>query len=265
MLERRNVPPVAWVLSGAAGVAVTILAVALLVRQGQHAFFTAGDSKFFLLTTRDLFGTGHGYAAIDAASQIPYRYGRMGLPFTAWVLTLGRPAWAGWGLIVVNLVALTAIPGLTAALLADHDAPPAAAAFVFVLPAFVLLYGTVVSDPLVIALILVAYLLDARSYRRSAIATLAFAILVKEIAVLALVPLAWRAFRRHDLRDGRGSRARCCPTRPGASGSVCASACSRSSPTPSRAGARSVSRSAGSGTRCGTGRSRAPRSSVCSS
>ena len=77
MPERRQVPPVAWVLSGAAGVAVTILAVILLTRKGQHAFFTAGDSKFFLLTTRDLFGTGHGYAAIGAAAQVPYRYGRM--------------------------------------------------------------------------------------------------------------------------------------------------------------------------------------------
>jgi hypothetical protein len=95
---------------------------------------------------------------------------------------------------------LTAIPGLAAVLLADHRAPPAAAAFIFVTPAFVLLYGTVLSDPLVIALILLAYVLDGRSHHRSAIAVLAYAILVKEIAVLALAPMLWRALRDGDRR-----------------------------------------------------------------
>ncbi len=203
MVERRGVPPIAWMLSGAAGVSVTFLTALLLVRQGEHAFFTAGDSRYFLLTARDLFGTGHGFAAvnaIDPVSQVPYRYGRIGLPLSAWAVTLGRPALVGWGMIAVNLVALTAIPGLAAVYLGDHRAPPAAAAFIFVLPAFVLLYGTVVADPLVIALILLAYILDGRSHRRSAVATLAFAILVKEIAVLALVPLLWRSLRGPDLR-----------------------------------------------------------------
>jgi hypothetical protein len=204
VFERRGVPPVAWMLSGAAGVSVTILSLFLLAGQGHDAFFSAGDSRYFLLTARDLFGTGHGFAGVrdvvDVTTQVPYRYGRVGLPITAWVLTLGRPALVGWGMIAVNLAALTAIPGLVAVYLSDHRAPPIAAVFVFVLPGFLLLYGTVVSDPLVIALILTAYILDGRSYRRSAIATLAFAILVKEVAVLALVPLAWRALRRHDLR-----------------------------------------------------------------
>jgi hypothetical protein len=203
VVERKGVPPVAWVLSGASGVSLTILTVLVLVRQGEHAFFTAGDSRYFLLTARDLFGTGRGFSAIDVVdvtTQVPYRYGRIGLPLTGWVLTLGRPPLAGWGMIAVNLAALTAIPGLAAVYLSDHRAPPVAAAFIFVLPAYVLLYGTVVSDPLLVALILGAYVLDGRSYRRSAVATLAFAILVKEIAVLALVPLVWRELRRRDLR-----------------------------------------------------------------
>src|SRR4029078_11269795 len=54
--------------------------------------------------------------------------------------------------------------------------------------------------PLLIALILLAYLLDARGHRRSALVVIAYAILVKEVAVLALVPLLWRAIRERDRR-----------------------------------------------------------------
>jgi len=198
------VPPVAWVLSGATGVAVTILAALLLAQRGEHAFFVAGDSKFFLLTARDLFGTGRGFAAINATPQIPYRYGRIGLPFVGWLLALGNPSSVGWTMLVVNLAALTAIPGLAAVVLDDRGAPPAAAAFILVLPAFVLLYGTVLCDPLLIALILVAYILDGRGHEHGAVAVLAYAVLVKEIAVLALVPLAWRALRHGDRRRALG-------------------------------------------------------------
>jgi hypothetical protein len=106
----------------------------------------------------------------------------------------------GWTLIGVNLAALTAIPGLAALLLAEHRGAPTGAAFIFVLPPFVLLYGSVVSDPLVIALLLLAYLLDARGRRRPALVVIAYAILVKEVAILALVPLAWRAIRARDRR-----------------------------------------------------------------
>jgi hypothetical protein len=198
--DRQPIPPMAWVLSGATGLALGVLAVILLLQQGQTPFFSLGDSKFFLLIGRDLFGTGHGFAAIQAAGQIPYRYGRVGLPFVAWILAFGRPGLVGWTLIGVNLVALAAIPGLAACFLAEHRAPPAAAALVLILPAFILLYGSVLSDPLVIALLLLAFVLDARSHRRATLVTLACAILVKEVAVLALVPLLWRAARRRDWR-----------------------------------------------------------------
>ena len=206
-MMRRPVPPAVWVLSGAAGISMTALTVMLLVTQGQHAFFSGGDSKFFLLIGKDLFGTGHNFSVLGAVAQAPYRYGRPGMPFVAWLLALGRPGLVGPMMIVVNVVTLTAIPGLAALLLAEHDAPPMAGAFVFALPAFVLLYGTIVSDALVVALMLLAYILDARSHHRSAIVVLAFAILVKEIALLALIPLAWRdpGARRARRRLSRGS------------------------------------------------------------
>jgi hypothetical protein len=198
--SRQPIPPMAWVLSGATGLALVVLTAILLAQQGQTPFFSLGDSKFFLLIGRDLFGTGHGFAAIHATSQIPYRYGRVGLPFVAWLLAFGRPALVGWTLIGVNIAALAAIPGLAACFLAEHRAPPAAAALVLVLPAFILLYGSVLSDPLVIALLLLAFVLDARSHRGATLATLACAILVKEVAAIALIPLLWRAVRQRDAR-----------------------------------------------------------------
>src|SRR5260370_40020981 len=102
----------------------------------------------------------------------------MGLPLLGWLLALGRPGLVGWTLIGVNLAAITAIPGLAALLLAEHRGAPIGAALIFVLPPFVLLYGSVVSDPLLIALLLLAFLLDARGHRRSALVVIAYAILV---------------------------------------------------------------------------------------
>jgi len=199
-IDRRAVRALARVLSGATGIAVVVLATRQIVAQGEHQFFASGDPRFFLLTTRDLFGTGHSFLALGAAADIPYRYGRVGLPLLGWLLAAGRPGLVGWTLIGVNLAALTAIPGLAALLLAEHRGAPIGAAFMFVLPPFVLLYGSVASDPLLIALLLLAFLLDARGHRRSALVVIAYAILVKEVAVLALVPLVWRAVRERDRR-----------------------------------------------------------------
>jgi hypothetical protein len=204
VMQRKPVPPVVWVLSGATAVSVVLLAAIQLHTYGQHAFFDSGDPRLFFLTAHDLFGDGKGFAAVGRITEIPYRYGRMGLPLSGWLLAFGRPGLVGWTLIGVNLAALIAIPGLAALLLIEYGAPPAAAAFVLVVPDLLFLYGSVVAEPLLIALLLLAFVLDARGYRRSTICVIAFAILVKEIALLALVPLAWRAVRQ---RDWRGAAA----------------------------------------------------------
>ncbi len=197
----KPIPPAAWVLAGATGVAVCTLAAFRLIANGHSAFFETGDARLYLLTTRDLFGTGHGFAALGFPDEIPYRYGRVGLPMLAWLLAFGRPALVGWTMIGINLAAITAIPGLAAIFLDDNGAAPEIAGFVIVLPAFVVLYGSVFADPLLIALLLTAYVLDGRSHHRSALGVLAYAMLVKEIAALALLPLLWRAGRRAGWRD----------------------------------------------------------------
>ena len=195
---KRRVPPVALLMSAGLGIGAAIVVIAALAAHGQAPFFERGDERLFWLTTRDLFGTGHGFAALGRTTQIPYRYGRAGLPFVAWLLALGHPGWVGVTLIAVNLVAIAAIPGLAATLLDGYDVPPVAGLVVLLVPGLLVLIKNVVAEPFLVALILLAYVLDQRERRGAAKCVMAYAILVKEVAVLALVPWLWRAVKARD-------------------------------------------------------------------
>jgi hypothetical protein len=85
-------------------------------------------------------------------------------------------------------------------LLADLGAPPAAASVVLLAPGLLLNYGHPYADPLLIALLLAACVLEGRGRRPAALVSLAAAILVKEIAVVALVPWLWSAWVHRDRR-----------------------------------------------------------------
>src|SRR4249920_1790237 len=102
---KRRVPPVALLMSAGLGLGAAIIAIAALRTNGQAQFFERGDARMFWLTAHDLFGTGHGFAELGRFTEIPYRYGRVGLPFVAWILALGQPGWVGITLITVNVVA----------------------------------------------------------------------------------------------------------------------------------------------------------------
>jgi hypothetical protein len=165
----------------------------------------------YWLTARDLFGAGDGFAALGRASEVPYRYGRVGLPFAGWALALGQPPLVGTSLVVVNVVALAAVAGLSAMLIAEYGGHPATAVWVLLVPGLLPLSMNVVAEPLLVALILAAYVLDRRGQRVPARWVMAYAILVKEIAVLALIPWAWRAIRDRDRSALRGVAATLIP------------------------------------------------------
>src|SRR5258708_4033026 len=205
---KRRVPPVAFRASAGLGIGAAIVVITALQTHGQAPFFDGGDERMFWLTTRDLFGTGHGFAALGRAAEIPYRYGRVGLPFVAWVLALGHPGWVGITLIAVNVVAIAAIPGLAATLLDGYDVPPVLGLLVLLAPGLLVLIENVVAEPLLIALILFAYQLDQRERPGAAKGVMAYAILVKEVAVLALVPWVLRAVQARN----RTELARLAPT-----------------------------------------------------
>ena len=147
---------------------------------------------------------------------------------------------------MVSLASIAAVPGLAAVLLGDLGAPPIAAVGVLLAPGLLFSSQHVYADPLLIALLLGACVLDGRGRHGRALAVIAAAILVKEVAVLALVPWVWRALKQRDrtaLVRAAGALAALCRLVP--SGSACGSANSRSSHTRIRARARSRFRSWG--------------------
>jgi hypothetical protein len=197
---RAKIPQMAWVLSGAVAVALCVLVMSAAIHDGQKTFFVEGDAYLFRLIAQRPLGSTHGFAAVGRLSEAPYRYGRIGFPFLAWLLALGRPAWAGWSLVVISVASIASIPGIAAVLLDDLGAPPAAAGLVLLAPGLLLNYGHPYADPLLVALLLLACVLEGRGRRPAALVTLAAAILVKEIAVFALVPWLWAAWVRRDRR-----------------------------------------------------------------
>jgi hypothetical protein len=211
-MRRLRIPQVAVLLFAGVALGVVLLTVTFLLRRGQLGlFFERGDARMYWLTARDLFGGGDGFAALGRAPEVPYRYGRIGLPFAGWVLAFGQPALVGSGLIAVNVVALAAVAGLSALLIAEYGGHPATAVWVLLVPGLLPLTMNVVAEPLLVALILLAYVLDRRRQRVPARWVMAYAILVKEVAVLALIPWAWRAIRGRDRAALRGIAATLVP------------------------------------------------------
>ncbi|MGO9874275.1 MAG: hypothetical protein ACLPVY_10790 [Acidimicrobiia bacterium] len=194
-------PTSAWLLSGGTALGLAVATGALLARRGTNSFYAEGDAATYRLIAADLFGRANGFTNhADAA----YRYGRVGLPFLGWLFAFGRPGAVGSTLIWVNVAAIAAIPGLAATLLEGYDSPGVAGAIVVLAAGLFALSRDPVAEPLMIALIVLAYVLDAHGGRRSALVVLAYAVLVKEVAALALVPWLWRAVRTRNWRDVGG-------------------------------------------------------------
>ena len=197
-MSRRPVPTIAWILSGGTAIGLVVATFALLHTHGVRNFYIEGDAGHYFLMARDLFGTGRRFTF---HSEAAYRYGRFGFPFVAWLLALGRPGLVHWTLIGVNVAAIAAVPGLAATLLDQYGVPAAYGAVVLLPAPLYALYRDPVADPLIIALILLAFVLDGRGSRRNSLVVLASAVLVKEVAALALLPWMWQALRRKEWRD----------------------------------------------------------------
>jgi len=168
------------------------------VRRGTNSFYAEGDAATYRRIAADLFGRAAGFTDhADAA----YRYGRVGLPLLGSLFAFGRTGAVGSTLIWVNVAAIAAIPGLAATLLDSYGRPGVAGAIVGLAAGLFALYRDPVAEPLMIALIVLAYVFDAHGRRRTALVVVAYAVLVKEVAALALVPWIWRALRDRNWRD----------------------------------------------------------------
>jgi hypothetical protein len=196
-MSRRRVPTMAWVLSGGTAVGLVVATVGLIIARGTGDFYREGDAFHYLLIAKNLFGNGHTFVF---RSEAAYRYGRVGFPLVAWLFAFGRPGLVDWTLIAVSVAAIAAVPGLAATLLDDNGVPAVYGAVALIPVSLYTLYRDPVADPLMIALILFAFVLDGRGRRRNALLVLAGAVLVKEVAALALVPWMWQALRRKNWR-----------------------------------------------------------------
>jgi hypothetical protein len=167
---------------------------------GIDRFYASDDPVFFRAVAGDPLGDGAAFDALGRPEEASYRYGRIGLPALGWLVALGHPPWLDASLVLVNLLALAAVPALVAALLASDGVEPARAAAVVVLPSLLVLVTRVYAEPLMVAAVLVGLLLAERRRHLAAAGALAFAVLCKETAILAVVPLVARAARSHDRR-----------------------------------------------------------------
>jgi hypothetical protein len=166
-------------------------------------FFRADDPVFFRAIARSPFGDGRAFVAMHRSFEASYRYGRIGYPLFGWLGALGRPGLAGPSLAVLNIVAISATPALAILLMDRYGGPPIFGVSVLLAPGLLIMFQYAYSEPTAIALILAGFLLAASNRRGAAIAIFAAAILVREVAVLALVPFFWDAWKRRDVKSAR--------------------------------------------------------------
>lgn len=201
MPARQPIPPIAWMISAATAVSLAALDAQLLRDHGLQWFFREGDPVFYRAVARAPFGDGRTISVFAAVGEAPYRYGRIGMPFAAWLLGFGRPGAVGWTLVLLHQLALVAIPLLAATLLVTYGAPAIGGALAFAAPGLLVIYDRPYVEPFLIALLLLVAIGVERGDTRSAWCVLAFAILTKETAAFALLPLLWRAARRRSGRE----------------------------------------------------------------
>jgi hypothetical protein len=197
-----------WRSAIALGLGVMLLTgavIAFAYATGDHTPEVGSDSALFAGVARDPFGNGDTIIA-PVVNGPAYRYGRILFPLTGWVLALGRPALVSWTLAIVFAASLGAVVALAAWLLQQRGRPPWYGLAVLAAP-FVVLWldgPAVVAEPMVAALVLGVYVLDVRERSTGARITAAAVVLARETAVLALVPLVWRAWREHGWRGLAG-------------------------------------------------------------
>jgi hypothetical protein len=198
--ERAQLNPM-LVAVAAGAVAFVFLAAYVCFRvylDGIGAFFHTNDSAFFRATAADPFGNGHTIHLIARSGEAAYRYGRILLPFCAWVTALGHPGAVQYTLVFWNIAGIAACVTFGGLLLDATGGDASSGPIVLLAPGLAALIPLVYAEPVSIACILAGYWLLARHRPGWGIAALAAATLARETAVLALLPLVWDAARRRD-------------------------------------------------------------------
>jgi hypothetical protein len=186
-----------WLVALPVGVAVAVVFL-LAGTGGAHGLYRLGDAPSFLAVARSPFGSGRGFPGDPLAQGVAYRYGRVLLPFVAWLLALGRSSRVPWTLAGLYVVSFTGWIAVAAEHLRRAGRKPTLAWWILAcpfVPLFVFAAPTVVAEPMACALVLLAYLFDREGRHGWSRVAAAAAILTRETMVVAFLPLAWRAGR----------------------------------------------------------------------
>lgn len=187
------------VVLGALAASVAAVAMAVLVTIHGREWLFRNDAEFFWVVARNPFGDGAMFRPVAEETGNAYRYGRVLYPLVAWLLAVGRESLVEWTLMLVDVIAFGAVVALGAELVARRGRPARLGLVALLSPAMWGAMVLAVSEPFVIALILLAFLLWLDGRRRAALASVACALLAREAAALAFVPLAVVDIRR-DMR-----------------------------------------------------------------
>jgi hypothetical protein len=193
----------------ALAVSVAVLGFVLVLaspvwHEGLSWFFRGSDPRFFYEVARSPLGDGGAFSRLGIPFESSYRYGRIGYPLLGWLLAFGHPAWLTFTLEALNLAAIIAVPLLSLGLLDAYGVAPLGGLLTAFVPGLYVLATHAYSDGLLVAILLLGYLLEARGGRIAAKGAFAYATLVKETAILAILAMFIRALRRRDLRDASG-------------------------------------------------------------
>lgn len=183
-----------------AGIAVTVVVATLIAvgANGKHGFYGHSDAPLFLEVARHPFGNGNGFPGNPLVQGVAYRYGRIFFPLTGWLLAFGQASAVRWTLAVSYVASFGAWVALAAEHFRRGGRSPRLAFWVFATPWALLWFvlPDIVSEPMAGALVLLAYLYERQGQHTSARVTAVFAILTRELMIVAFVPLAWRAWKQ---------------------------------------------------------------------
>jgi hypothetical protein len=168
-------------------------------RNGSGYLFNS-DAIFFRRVATDPFGNGSAFAGYPHDVGVAYRYGRILYPLSAWILAAGRPGLITWTMPVVYVLSIGLMVACACELCVTRGIPAVRGLWVLLVPSMWVTVPIVFSDPFVVSLVLLVYLLSARGRAVPMYLAAAALLLAREAAALALLPLVLRDLRRRDVR-----------------------------------------------------------------
>jgi len=184
----------AWKLGGLVALFGGALMVVLILTSGSDDLFRS-DALYFRIVAENPFGHSHQLFVHGPLTGDAYRYGRMLYPFTAWLLAVGHAPWVRWTLPIVDIVSLGVTAALAAELVARRGVDVGRALVILFVPGVWLSVSIAFSEVFVLALLLLLFLLVIDGRTGWAFVVAALALLARETAAIAVIPMALVALR----------------------------------------------------------------------